>query len=433
MKQTLDWKFYDIQNEVPSIFDRDPRPLETLVEAITPGFEDDGTSKSDPLPPHFPRLTQPDRQLSESSYVIGTKILMPHRNTNSIPNHLQTRTIMAKGKCSAEEARNLADAFAILDATQKMVNTYCNQVRERGADSVLDYLWRYLISIVEVEAEPREHTGIDEQEPWENETVIAGEKLPGIFGKAGICEDVYPEKEEFDRKEAQGPMAVIQGNKIIWPQADEDGDFLIPTPCEDDVESYDLEPEDNKITGSTVGYHIVEDLNEWQNKIAAIQRHADPDTAEWFQFNLPNEEKNNRSEVINNAFDEYCSWEALQPGWFKELLEEVRGADSDMLKEIGQKLHDKDDKAHYVKCSKPQLSVLWTEWKSRKACLLPKHLGITTRAMLKKIASADGHLGAVGVWLHKIQNQEIKVAKPPNKVEWGVIWKKYFEAKEAHV
>lgn len=434
MRQAVDWKFYDRLNETHSTFDRDPRPLETLTEAIIPGYEDDGTSKSDPLPPHHPRLTQPDRQLSESSYISGTKILLPHRASSSIPNHLRTMVIMAKCKCTANEARNLADAFAILDATPKIVDTYCSQVRERGAEAVLDYLYRYLIAIVDVEAEPREHTEIDEKEPWENETVIAGEKLPGIFGKAGICEDVYPEEEELTKKETQGPMAIARGDRLIWPTVDENEDIL--EACEDDIESWNLEPEDikledSKTTGSTIGYHVVEDLTEWQDKIAVIQRHADPDIAEWFQF-LPAEEKCNTSEVINDAFDKYCSWEALQPVWYKNLLEEVREADLEMLKEIGQKLYNSIEEKYYANCSKSQLSVLWTEWKSRKAGILPQHLGITTRALLKKIAQANGHLGAVGIWLHKVQNGEVKVAKAPNKIEWGIIWKSYFEAKEAH-
>lgn len=449
MKQAVDWKFYDRLNELHSPFERDPRPLETLTEAIIPGCEEDGTSKSNPLPPAHPRLTQPDRQLSESSYVVGTKILLPHRNSNLVSNQLNVNTIMFKAKCTAVEARNLSHAFAILDATPKMVNTYCSQVRERGTETILDYLYRYLIGIVDVEAEPREHTGVDEKEPWEDEPVVAGEKLPGIFGKAGICEDVplneteisfLSEDEKLDAYFAalpQGPRAVIVGDKLVWPQADENGNFLIPTPCEDDceddIESWDLEPEEDKTTGSTIGYHIVEDLNEWQDKVAAIQRNSDPDVAEWFQFNLPNEEKCNTSEVINSAFDQHCSWESLQPVWYKGLLEEVREANPETIKEIGQKLHNGIEERCYANCSKSQLSVLWTEWKSRKAGLLPRHLGITTRAMLKKIAQANGHLGAVGIWLHKIQNGEIKVSMPPNDIEWGIIWQKYFEAKEAHV
>lgn len=403
-------------------FDADPRPAEDLTEAIIPGFDKKGNSLSDPLPPHYPRLTQPDRQLSESAYVIGTKLLMPHRDNGSIPYHLSIKNIMAKSGCNADEARNLEDAFALLDATPKMVDVFCHWTEARSAEATLDYLWRYLIGIVEAEEEPREFTGIDEREPWEDEVVTTGNLLPGIFGKAGICEDAYPEK--VTKKAEKRPMAVAVGNEIIWPQADEDGDFPWTPACEDDIESWNFEPPESNDNGSTVGYHVLQDFNRQTDLMNEIYGQCkDYDQREWYW----DWKETADEEEVERMHHKLFSWEAKQPKGLKNLLTQIRKCpDLSELSELGKGLHGLELKQDHA-------GVIWTEYNSKKAALEGKiQLRPIARVFLQKIAQADGNIGSLGSYLYKVQKNEIKVKDTPSETEWRVIWKEYHEMKAMH-
>jgi len=421
-----DFRLYDVLGENWDFDFRDPREIQELAEVAAPGFESitSGTRKvykpnrmwefwlddlarvsgisetlldlqnhnlslSNPLPPYRPRLTQRDREINESCIVRGCKILWPHIDQGSIPAHLQVRTIMAKAKCTAREAAQIADSAAILDSTPGMVNTFCRWARVRGAQRLLDYLYPLVLAVVEVESP------LEEKESWESEPVVAGEKLTGIFGEAGICEDVPVDDYE---------------------NADFDWDWTPEEP----------EPKGN---GDTVAYHVLEDLNEWQEKVASIQKQAPEHVAEWFQFHLPDHEKHNDSEIINGVFERYCSWEALQPGWYRRLLTRLRSLDNlDNLSELGKEVH-----AGQPALSRDQAGVFWTEYNRAKARLESKiKLGRTARAFIKRIIKADGNLASLGAWLYKVQQGRVKVCNPPQDREWTLIWKAYHDVKEVH-
>jgi len=344
MRNVLDWKFYDNQNEDHRAH-RDPRPIENLEEIINPEFDEDGNIQSNPLPPHYPRLTELDRQIFESCAISGSKILWPHVNGSSVPQHLTISYIMRKAKCSTEQAREIADEAALLDATSAMVDEFCRWARVKGAGNLIDYLYPMALTVVEVEDSEQEEPG------WFYEPSVAGQKLPGILGEAGICEDI---------------------------ETDANPDYF----------DFSWEPvEKSEGTPSVVGYHILEDFSE----------------------------------------EEGIPWMERQPAKFQVLVERIQSSKNlDQLGALGKSIYEGKAWNH------AQTSVLWTEYNSRKSYLerqIP--LTCTTRSLIDKIVNADGHIGSIGIYLHKVQAEEIKVFPKPMPREWTIIWRTYQEQKMA--
>jgi len=387
MRNAVDFKYYDITAEDHSAH-RDPRPIENLEDVINPGFDENGTILTDPLPPHIPRLSQSDRQIFESCAVAGSKILWPHQNNSGIQKHLTVQYIMNKAKCTVQEANYIADSCVALEATAKMVDTFCEWGKKKGAKKLIEYLWKFVIGITEAEAPSDEH------EPWENEPVTAGAPLWGnaldrIRGHNGICEDV--EIDEIKVKVKEPGLAKIKGDKIIWPKSKLD---FLPTslPAEEELTltSEDLtvieEPE-SETAPSAIAYHVLKDFNA----------------------------------------EEEIPWIDRQPKRFIDKLKKIQACKTlAELTELGQTIHGNNN------LNRDQAGVFWTEYNSRKHMLEPKHLGLTARSFLKKIIQSNGHIGALGVFLHNVQSNKIKVTPELSKHEWGVIWKTYKRRKEVH-
>jgi hypothetical protein len=345
MRNAVDFKFYDYQTEDRRAH-RDPRPIEDLEQAINPGFDEDGDIQSDPLPPHIPRMTQLDRQIYESCAISGAKVLWPHQNT-SIPRHLTIPYIMSRAKCSEQEASEIADEAALLDATPAMVDEFCRWARVRGASKLIDYLYPMALTVVEVEAEDQE------EPPWFYNPSTAGEKLPGVFGEAGICEDI---------------------------ERDINPDYL---------DSSWQPPEKAEAPAQTLGYHVLEDFG-------AVEQ---------------------------------VPWINRQPKVFVKLVERIqKAANLDALGKIGKEIYKRSS------WNRNQISVLWTEYNSRKSNLermIP--LTSTTRALVARIAKANGNLSSLGIFLHKVQAGEVKVHPVPQQREWTIIWRKYRETMDVEL
>jgi len=380
MRNAVDFKYYDITAEDHSA-KRDLRPIENLEDVINPGFDENGTILTDPLPPQIPRLSQSDRQIFESCAVAGSKILWPHRNNSGIQKHLTVQYIMNKAKCTVQEANYIADSCVALEATAKIVDKFCEWAVKKGADKLIQYLWKFVIGITEAEAPSDKH------EPWEDEPVTAGEPLwknsiDKIRGYNGICEDI--EMEQIEVKPKEPGLAKIIGDKIIWPKSKLD---FLPTslPVEEDLTVIE-EPESETVP-SAIAYHVLEDFNS----------------------------------------EEEIPWIDRQPEWFILQLEALQSCKNlEHLSEMGKAVHAINN------FNRDQAGVFWTEYNSRKHILEPKHLGLTARSFLKKIIQSNGHIGALGVFLHNVQSNKIKVTPEPSKHEWGVIWKTYKRRKEVH-
>jgi hypothetical protein len=417
MREAIDFKYYDnTAEEVDSFAQRDPRPLESLESVINPGFDEDGTILNHPLPPQHPRLLQSDRQISESAYVKSSKIMYPHPDIASLPKHLTVSYISAKAKCSADEARIIADECISLNATKKMVDKFCSWAKLKSVEKLINYLLPFTEAVVDVE------TPGNEVEPWEENPVEAGRPLWGSYidnirGFNGICTDIPV--ETIEHKPEPG-LAKVVNSEIIWPNSSLD--FI---EIEDDwdtteQELAEQEPEGrNPNNGSTVSYHVLENMGLKQEKIAIL--------TDLYSWEFIRDLANKPLDFVEDLWNKKFSWEARQPKWFKQQLEVIHDCkDLEQLSELGKTTHSKNS------FNQDQAGVFWTTYNSQKVKLAPKHYSLSCRSMLAKIIRGDGHLGAVGVWLHNVQIGKIKVVPPPTDFEWGIIWSKYKEVKEAH-
>ena len=452
MKHAVDFKYYDYQTENRTV-DKDPRPVEILENVINPGFDDDGRMLTHPLPPQYPRFTQPDRQLSESAYVKSSKIMYPHLHTSSVPKHQQVRTIMAKAKCPAEDAMIIANECISLNATAQMVDKFCDWAKAKGSDKLITYLEPFVEAVVDVE------TSFQEVEPWEENPVEAGMPMWGntlnnIRGYNGICEDVPVETIKCPKKEPG--MAQIIGNKIVWPTSLLDMSpipepevitaediFTAPNPETSDEEepedweaqTAEWEPEErNPNLGTTIGYHVLEDLGVKQEKInELIGLKKNPLSDFDLPWTILMDLQYQSLELVEDLWNKWLSWDARQPDWFKAAIE--KSSSFTDYHELMQWRREIFENAGFNdhKFNKAQAGAFWTACNSHKAQLTPKHLGISARGILKRIIQANGNLGWVGQWLYKVGSGETKVYPKPTDYEMSVIWQTFKRQKEVHI
>jgi hypothetical protein len=126
--------------------------------------------------------------------------------------------------------------------------------------------------------------------------------------------------------------------------------------------------------------------------------------------------------------DDAETWLERQPQWYQGLIKRVRRCnDPEELAAMGKNIYQ----THIL--FKEQPAVFWTEYNLQKARLQNAvALGPVARAMIKKIAEANGNLASVGAWLYKVQHGKVTVADPPQEREWDLIWKAYQEKKRGH-
>jgi len=366
MRNALEFKYYDNHNEDHSPHDPDPRPMESLESVVNPGFDEDGTILSHPAPPHIPRLSQLDRQIFESSAIAGNKVLWPHLDTSGAQRHLTVQYIKNRAKCTEREADWLVNSCVSLDATKEMVDIFCDGARKNGAKRVIQYLWKYILAVTEAEAPSDEH------EPWEDNPVVAGELMGGVFGQMGLCEDVP--YEEVKPPEKEGPMATMVDGKLTWVE---------------DIQALTVkevpevpEPEPAELAG-VISYHVLEDFG----------RVDEP-------------------------------WIDHQPKWYKQLIEEVKSCKTlAELAEFGKTVYGKKD------LNRNQAGVFWTEYNSRKHFLEPRMVTSSAQGILKTIATADD-VRKLGSWLYSISQGKININPKPTKYEMSVIWQTYKRRKE---
>jgi len=405
----------------------DPRRLETLQEAVAPGFEDvesggrifqyypkgmpilpipepglkTNLSKSDPFPPHRPRLTQLDRFEYEACDLVGAKILMPHENKD-IPRHMTQQFISKLAGCSQDDARRLLDCFIVLEATEKMVKTFCSMARERSADAIVDFLWRYVIGVVEAEATS------DAMPPFEykDSEVLPLEMVPAwARGSHLTLDTLFPEKTEpieFIRHGYGDDGEIISDIHYEWNPGNE----------------LDWEPEETERISapSTIAYHIFEDGNRRQVLLQDLQNEL-PDERYWEIADLPVDD-------LEALYLKHCGWMARQPKEYCLIIKAVRHAEN--LTELGAR----GKNAYALKAlTRDQRSVLWTEYHQRRHQLeraIPKN--ITTLAIMKRI-EAGVDLPGLGRLIYKAQNGELKVRALPSKDEFRLIWKAWKKAR----
>jgi len=116
------------------------------------------------------------------------------------------------------------------------------------------------------------------------------------------------------------------------------------------------------------------------------------------------------------------TWEKRQSRSYKSLLGKVRGMnDLDALRELGKKVYA-------LGLSRDQAGVFWYEYRKTEQRIMAeigKSLSVSARRLLEQVRNANGNLAALGARLFKIQRGVIKMADPPRKHEWIIIWAAY--------
>ncbi len=125
---------------------------------------------------------------------------------------------------------------------------------------------------------------------------------------------------------------------------------------------------------------------------------------------------------LSEAMD--LTWEERQSRSYKALLGKVRDVnDLGSLRDLGKKVYA-------LRLSRDQAGVFWYEYGKSQAKImddLRQRFGVTARGLLMQIQNANGNLAALGARLYKIQNGAVKIADPPAKHEWIIIWAAYHD------
>jgi len=122
------------------------------------------------------------------------------------------------------------------------------------------------------------------------------------------------------------------------------------------------------------------------------------------------------------------TWEERQPRSYRSLLGKVRGiADLDALRVLGKKVYA-------LGLSRDQAGVFWYEYRKTERLIMveiSKSLSVSARRLLQQVRNANGNLASLGARLFKIQRGAVKIADPPRKHEWIVIWAAYHNRQAA--
>ncbi len=112
---------------------------------------------------HAATMTQLDRMIFEDCVMSGDgigcgKVLAPHFNIKQDcryhlrPESIQRRIQQAGVECSFHQATTLCDAWAIIEATPKMVDTFICWIKSKGTNKAVDYFEDLAMNLAEVEA-----------------------------------------------------------------------------------------------------------------------------------------------------------------------------------------------------------------------------------------------------------------------------------------
>lgn len=104
--------------------------------------------------PWFPRAL--DRDIFEHTPYGLSFPAWPHEQVSTCPRHLTVKWVSDKAQCTKREAAELADALAILEASEKVALEICRWARARGIPATVHYLYRFCLAVAEAEQVPDE-------------------------------------------------------------------------------------------------------------------------------------------------------------------------------------------------------------------------------------------------------------------------------------
>ncbi len=287
---------------------------------------------------HVRDMSQLERIIFEDCAVADGAVVAPHLNVKSrCPVHLRPEILRRRIGCTFHQAVSLADAWAIIEATPKMVHEFITWIKDKGIEESVAYFEQLAMKLAEVEVS------------WDHE---AGEPLPddGDDDHGGIGDG---SGDDFELS-GDGDDAYREG---------------IP-----DLYAYHI-----------IGYDELAEAME-------------------------------------------LTWEERQSRSYRSLLTKVHGMnDLDALRELGKKVYA-------LGLSRDQAGVFWYEYRKSEQRIMTeigKSLSLPARQLLHQVQNANGNLAALGARLFKIQRGVIKMADPPRKHEWIIIWAAYHDRQAA--
>jgi len=287
---------------------------------------------------HVRDMNQLDRIIFEDCAVADGAVVAPHLNVKShCPVHLRPEILQKRIGCTFHQAVSLADAWAIIEATAKMVNVFITGIKAKGIEESIAYFERLAMELAEVEVS------------WDHE---AGEPFPddGDDDHGGISDGAG---DDFE----------LSG----------DGDDAYR---EDIPDLY--------------AYHVI------------------------------------GHDELTEAME--LTWEERQSRSYRSMLTKVRGMnDLDVLRDLGKKVYA-------LGLSRDQAGVFWYEYRKSERQIMEeigKSLSVSARRLLHQVRNANGNLATLGARLFKIQRGAVKMADPPRKHEWIVIWAAYHDRQAA--
>jgi len=101
---------------------------------------------------HVRNMSQLDRMIFEDCLVVDGAVVAPHLNVKSrCPVHLRPEILQKRIGCTFHQAVMLADAWSIIEATPKMVDTFILWIQAKGIEKGLSYFEHLAMKLAEVE------------------------------------------------------------------------------------------------------------------------------------------------------------------------------------------------------------------------------------------------------------------------------------------
>ena len=137
---------------------------------------------------HTSNMSQLERMIFEDCVFNGDglgcgKVLAPHMNIKEDcryhlrPEAIQKRIEQTGTDCNFHQATTLCDAWAIIEATPKMVDTFICWIKSKGTRKAVDYFENLAMKLAEVEASDDDFECIDSEETFLEETYAPTETV----------------------------------------------------------------------------------------------------------------------------------------------------------------------------------------------------------------------------------------------------------------
>lgn len=321
---------------------------------------------------HTATMTQSERMIHEDCVLSGDAVLAPHANVKSgCKSHLRPEIITKRAGCTFAQAVQLCNAWCIIEATSKMVDTFILWIKAKGAEQAVTYFEKLACQLAEVEGGCEEFEAMgDESDPEE------GDVIPETVGYHPIGCDI---------------------NLIAYCNLCNSPNDISQAFGEDDEATIYCEHCDNSF--AVFKYASVA---SWESQ--------QPKAYRTLLNRLRYSEKLDVLCAIGKAIHE----------------------NKPLTKEQGGTLWFEYQKVQ--KMNKGQTGVFWHEYnkaKDRLTKIISRNLGETARTIMHLITAGD-NLARIGTMMHKVQTGKAFMTNPPSKEEWGILWAAYKTRKPNH-